>query len=162
MTPAIETVGLVKHFGKTRAVAGIDLEVQRASEEEREHQGHHEREHCHVKQLKRHVLDLEERAPPQSYAGGQRARGRRPHRPGQHAVHAAAGGGHRRGGHERSSGLSRSAVCPVSAKNTSSRLGWPRENSATATPPLESAARASPTRASSAACAVSRSGSLPL
>ena len=31
MTPAIETIGLVKHFGKTRAVAGIDLEVQRAS-----------------------------------------------------------------------------------------------------------------------------------
>jgi len=31
MTSAIETIGLVKHFGKTRAVAGIDLEVQRAS-----------------------------------------------------------------------------------------------------------------------------------
>jgi ABC-2 type transport system ATP-binding protein len=31
MTPAIETTGLVKHFGKTRAVAGIDLEVRRAS-----------------------------------------------------------------------------------------------------------------------------------
>ena len=31
MTPAIETNGLVKHFGKTRAVAGIDLEVRRAS-----------------------------------------------------------------------------------------------------------------------------------
>ncbi len=31
MTAAIETVGLVKHFGTTRAVAGIDLKIRRGS-----------------------------------------------------------------------------------------------------------------------------------
>ena len=31
MTPAIETTALVKHFGSTRAVDGIDLRVERGA-----------------------------------------------------------------------------------------------------------------------------------
>ena len=114
---------------------------QRAAEEVGEHQREHDRDGDHVEQLLGDVLDLEQGTPAE---GGRRCPGTRRLRPrpgrgtGERRVCPCGGTSWDSGdlGHDVASfALSRpSPGWPVRARNTSSRLGWPRANSPTAMP----------------------------
>jgi hypothetical protein len=105
---------------------------QRAAEHEGEEQREHDGRHHEVEELLGHVLELENRAPAEDQRVGQRRGARRAadlrQRGGPGRRHRAPKG---HLGHARAS-----SACgrPVRAKNTSSRLGWPRRKSLTATP----------------------------
>src|SRR5690606_41229142 len=98
-------------------------------------------------QLEGHVLDLEQRPPAERERRRDPVRGPWPGALRQHRVHAGIRHGRRTCVHDSTSPFAL-AAWPVSAKNTSSRLGCPTVNSAMETPAVASAASASATRAS--------------
>ena len=120
----------------------------RAAEQVREHQHEHDRRDGHVEQLLGHVLDLQHRAPAERQRRRQRAGGRGGARRSRRAAwrHGDACRRRRRRAltlHARLRppvSVSSSAGWPVRARNTSSRLGWPSEKSATPMPARASAA----------------------
>src|SRR5215207_3812188 len=122
---------------------------QRAAEQVGEHQRHHQRERRHVEQLEGDMLDLQHRPPAE---GDRRRPGTRGARPRGGCEHA----------HATASCSPVALIFPVSAKNTSSRLGCPRVSSATPTPAEVSAASASCTRPLPSTRAVRVWASVPL
>ncbi len=130
----MKTIGLHQHAGQQVLDVLARRARERAAEDVGEQQREHDRHHGHVEQLERHVLDLEHGAPGERRDGGQRPRP-------AGAVPACAStwwvrspvGRARRWSWLGLLGLRASAGRPVSARNTSSRLGFPTENSATST-----------------------------
>jgi hypothetical protein len=119
-----------------------------------EHEGEQDRDEDHVRQLLWNVLELQQRAPAEGERRGQGAGPWWPDAGGQclehHLVDGRSNHGPRWNGRRHfassfwPSGLS--TRWPVSARNTSSRVGWPTANSLTAMSALESSARALETR----------------
>jgi hypothetical protein len=99
-----------------------------AAEQVREHHGEQDRDEDRVGELLRHVFDLQQGSPGEGERSRQRGWARWTRPGGQRITQDVAGGRLRdkAGGHAEVSWWSLiSAGCPVRARNTSSRLGWP-------------------------------------